>query len=138
MTEVTLNVAKEIIEAAENHVGESDVPPMCIAVMDEGGNLVGFHRMDGALLASIDIAQNKAYSAVSLKLDTETIHEVSQPGESLYGIGDTNNGRIITFGGGLTLEDDDGNVVGGIGVSGGSVEEDVEVAQAGLEAFEND
>ncbi|TYL35939.1 DNA polymerase III subunit delta' [Natronococcus pandeyae] len=137
MTEVTLDVATEIIEASENHVGESDVPPMCIAVMDEGGNLVGFHRMDGALLASIDIAQNKAYSAVSLKLDTETIHEASQPGESLYGIGETNDGRIITFGGGLPLEDDEGTVVGGIGVSGGSVEEDVEVAHAGLEAFEN-
>jgi len=137
MTEVTLDVAREIIEAAESHVEDSDVPPMCIAVMDEGANLVGFHRMDGALLASIDIAQNKAYSAVSLKLDTETVHEVSQPGESLYGIGETNDGRIITFGGGLPLEDDDGTVVGGVGVSGGSVEEDVEVAQAGLEAFEN-
>ncbi len=57
MTEVTLDVAKEIIEAAESHVEDSDVPPMCIAVLDEGANLVGFHRMDGALLASIDIAR---------------------------------------------------------------------------------
>ncbi|EMA59866.1 ATP/cobalamin adenosyltransferase [Halorubrum lipolyticum DSM 21995] len=110
---------------------------MCIAVMDDGANLVGFHRMDDALIASIDISQNKAYSAVSLKLDTETIQEVSQPGESLYGLGNTNDGRIITFGGGFPLEDDDGNVIGGIGVSGGSAKEDMEVAQAGVDAFDS-
>jgi len=100
MTDVTLDTAKEIIATAEEKANEIDVP-MCIAVMDEGANLVGFHRMDDALLASIDIAQNKAYSSVSLKLDTKTIHEVSQPGESLYGLGNTNDGRIITFGGGF-------------------------------------
>jgi len=136
MTKVTLDVAKELIAAAEEKAEEVGVP-MCIAVMNEGANLVGFHRMDDALLASIDISQNKAYSAVSLKLDTETIHEVSQPGESLYGLGNTNDGRIVTFGGGFPLEDDDGNVVGGIGVSGGTAEEDMEVAQAGVEAFES-
>lgn len=134
MTTVTLDVAKEIIAAAEEEAAAIDVP-MCIAVMDEGANLVGFHRMDGALLGSVDIAQNKAYSAVSLKLDTETIHEESQPGEPLYGIGNTNDGRIVTFGGGFPLEDD-GTIVGGVGVSGGSVDEDVEVAQAGVERFE--
>jgi len=135
MTAVTLDVAKTIIAAAEEKAEEIDVP-MCIAVMDDGANLVGFHRMDGALLASIDIAQNKAYSSVSLKLDTKTIHEVSQPGESLYGLGTTNDGRIVTFGGGYPLEDADGTVVGGVGVSGGSAEEDMEVAQAGVDAFE--
>lgn len=135
MTAVTLDVAKEIIAAAEEKAEEIDVP-MCIAVMNKGGNLVAFQRMDEALLASIDIAQNKAYSSVSLKLDTKTIHEVSQPGESLYGLGSTNDGRIVTFGGGYPLKDDDGTVVGGIGVSGGSAEEDMEVAQAGVDAFE--
>lgn len=135
MTEVTLATAKEIIAAAEEKAKAIEVP-MCIAVMDEGANLVGFHRMDDALLASIDIAQNKAYSAVSLKMDTETIHEVSQPGESLYGLGNTNDGRIVTFGGGLTLKDDDSNVIGGVGVSGGSADEDTEVAQAGVAIFE--
>ena len=135
MTDVTLDVAKEIIAAAEEEAATIDVP-MCIAVMDDGANLVGFHRMDGALLGSVDIAQNKAYSSVSLKLDTETIHEESQPGESLYGIGSTNGGRIVTFGGGFPLADNDGTVVGGVGVSGGSVDEDIEVAQAGVERFE--
>jgi len=135
MPEVTLDVAKDIVATAEQKAAEIDVP-MCIAVMDEGANLVAFHRMDGTLLASIDIAQNKAYSSVSLKMDTETIHEVSQPGESLYGLGNTNDGRIITFGGGFPLEDAEGNVVGAVGVSGGSAEEDMTVAQAGVEAFE--
>jgi uncharacterized protein GlcG (DUF336 family) len=135
MTDVTLDVAKELIAAAEARADEIDVP-MCIAVMDDGANLVGFHRMDDALLASISISQNKAYSAVSLKLDTETVWEVSQPGESLYGLGNTNDGRIITFGGGIPLESD-GTVVGGIGVSGGSAEEDVDVASAAVDAFES-
>lgn len=135
MVEVTLDIAKKIIAAAEEKAIEVGVP-MCIAVMDDGGNLVGFHRMNGALLASIDIAQNKAYSSISLKMDTETIQKVSQPGESLYGLGNTNDGRIITFGGGFPLKDDNGSVVGGVGVSGGSAEEDMEVAQAGVEAFE--
>ena len=136
MPTVTLDVAKEIIAAAEEEAVVIDVP-MCIAVMDDGANLVGFHRMDDALLGSIDIAQNKAYSSVSLKLDTEAIHEASQPGESLYGIGNTNDGRIVTFGGGFPLKNDDGTVVGGVGVSGGSVDEDMTVAKAGVERFES-
>lgn len=137
MTEVTLEAAKEIIAAAEKKADEVQVP-MCIAVLDEGANLVGFHRMDDALLASIDIARNKAYSAISLKMDTRAIHDASQPGEPLYGIGNTNDGRIVTFGGGFPLRDDDGNVIGAVGVSGGSVDEDEEVARAGVDAFDED
>jgi uncharacterized protein GlcG (DUF336 family) len=135
MTDVTLDVAKQLVAAAEEKADEIDVP-MCIAVMNAGGNLVAFHRMDDALLASISISQNKAYTAVSLKLDTETVWEVSQPGESLYGLGNTNEGRIITFGGGIPLESD-GDVVGGVGVSGGSAEEDVQVASAAVDVFES-
>jgi uncharacterized protein GlcG (DUF336 family) len=135
VTEITLDDAKAVVAAAEDRAEEMGVP-MCIAVMDDGGNLVAFHRMDGALLASIDIAQDKAYTAVSLEMDTETVWEVSQPGESLYGLGGTNDGRIVTFGGGLPLEVD-GTVVGAVGVSGGSAEEDVTVASAGVEAFES-
>jgi uncharacterized protein GlcG (DUF336 family) len=92
--------------------------------------------MDGALLASVDIAQNKAYTAASLELTTETVWEVSQPGEPLYGLGETNDGRIVTFGGGIPLEEN-GRVVGAVGVSGGSVEEDVTVAEAAVAAFES-
>ncbi len=108
---------------------------MCVAVVDRGANLVGFHRMDGALLASVDIAQNKAYSAASLQLSTAELSEVAQPGESLYGIHVTNGGRIVVFGGGVPLRDGD-EVVGAVGVSGGSVDEDVTVARAGVDAFD--
>lgn len=135
VTEITLDDATEVVAAATERAEEMGVP-MCIAVMDDGANLVAFHRMDGALLASIDIAQDKAYTAVSLEMDTETVWEVSQPGESLYGLGETNDGRIVTFGGGIPLETD-GTVVGAVGVSGGSAEEDVTVASAAVEAFES-
>jgi uncharacterized protein GlcG (DUF336 family) len=135
MTEITLEDAKTMIEAAEEKVDEIEVP-MCIAIVDTGANLVGFHRMDGALLASIDIARNKAYSSASLKMPTDEIGEAAQPGESLFGIGNTNGGRIVTFGGGFPVEID-GNVIGAIGVSGGSPEEDMAVARAGLNAFED-
>lgn len=135
MTEITLATAKEVVAAAESKADDIDVP-MCIAVMDGGANLVAFHRMDGALLGSVDIAQNKAYSSVALKMDTESIQDVSQPGDSLYGLGTTNDGRIVTFGGGYPLRDGDDTVVGGVGVSGGSAAEDMEVARAGVTAFE--
>lgn len=137
MTKINASTARDLVTAAEQKANEIGVP-MCIAVMDDGANLVSFQRMDEALIASIDISQNKAYSAVSLKMDTHTIHEISQPGESLYGLGTTNGGRIVTFGGGYQLEDEDGTVVGAIGVSGGDVSEDMEVSQAGVEAFESD
>jgi uncharacterized protein GlcG (DUF336 family) len=134
MTEITLDVARELIAAAESKADEIDVP-MCIAVVDDGANLVGFHRMDDALLASINIAQNKAYSAMAVKLPTDEIGAAAQPGEPLYGIETTDEGRIVTFGGGMPLESG-GAVVGGLGVSGGSVEEDMTVAQAAVDRFE--
>jgi uncharacterized protein GlcG (DUF336 family) len=133
MTRITLDDAKGMIAAAEEKADEIDVP-MCIAVADGGGNLVGFHRMDGSLLASVDIARNKAYSSVSLEMSTAEIGEDAQPGAPLYGIGHTNDGRIVTFGGGFPIESD-GDVIGAIGVSGGVPEEDVTVAEAGRDAF---
>jgi uncharacterized protein GlcG (DUF336 family) len=135
MTDVTLDVAKQLVAAAEEEAENIDVP-MCIAVMDDGANLVAFHRMDDALLASIDIAQNKAYTAVTIELDSATVGDLAQPGEELYGIGGTNDGRIVTFGGGIPLESD-GEVVGAVGVSGGSVEEDLACAQAMVDTFES-
>lgn len=134
MTDITLEEAKGMIATAEERADEVGVP-MCIAVADGGANLVAFHRMDDAMLASIDIARNKAYSAVSLEMSTEEIGESAQPGASLYGIGGTNEGRIVTFGGGFPIEIE-GEVIGAIGVSGGVPEEDATVAEAGRDAFE--
>ena len=128
-----LEKAKKMIAAAEKKAIEINVP-MVIAVVDAGGNLVAQERMDNALLASVSIALNKAYTAVALKMSTEQAAAVSQPGQSLYGINTTDGCRMVIFGGGIPIWDN-GVLVGGIGVSGGAVEEDMSVAKAGLAAF---
>lgn len=103
-------------------------------MVDEGGSLAAFAHMDGAWLGSIDIAQNKAFTARAFNMTTEKLGEISQPGEMCFGIHASNDLRVIIFGGGIPLERD-GRVVGAIGVSGGTVPEDIEVAEAGVEAF---
>ena len=107
---------------------------MDIAVVDEGNNLVAFHRMDGAWLGSIDIAQGKAYTARAFNMSTKDLAPLCQSGKPLFGIHASNGGRLIIFAGGIPLERG-GEVVGAIGVSGGSVEQDQTVAEAGAEAF---
>lgn len=131
---VTLANAKRLLDRGEEKAREIGVP-MVMVVMDPGGNLIALHRMEGALLASIDIAQNKAFTALSLKMPTSKLGEISQPGKSLYGIQETNGGRIVIFGGGFPLFYNQ-KLVGGIGVSGGTVAEDELVASAMLEEFE--
>lgn len=128
-----LKKALKAVEAAVKHA-ETMPLPIVAAVVDAGGNLVALQRMEGALLASIDIAVNKAYTAVAVKIATNDLAEVAQPGQSLYGIHTTNNGKIVIFGGGFPLTEN-GEIVGGFGVSGGSVEQDMEIAQAGLAAW---
>lgn len=136
MTKVDLDTARTVVAAAEKRAEEIEVP-MCIAVVDAGANLVSFDRMNGALLASIDIAWNKAYTARSMNMPTHELTEAAQTGESLFGIHTTNDSRIIVFGGGYPLTDN-GEIVGAIGVSGGAVDEDRTVAEAGVEVFEDD
>lgn len=133
MSRINLENAKKIIEGAEQKASEIGVQ-MVISVIDEGGNLVAVHRMDDAWLASIDIAQNKAWTAVALKMPTSNLEEATVPKAELFGLNTTNQGRIVVFGGGIPLEAD-GKVVGAIGVSGSSVPDDVKVAEAGVEAF---
>jgi ATP:cob(I)alamin adenosyltransferase len=127
-----LGKAKQLIAAAEQKAAEIGVP-MVIAVVDAGGNLVAQHRMDGALLGSISIALDKAYTALALKMSTEEVASVVTPGQPLFGLNTSNNGRFITFGGGFPLVAG-GKVIGGLGVSGGTVEEDITVARAALAA----
>lgn len=131
---VSLETATEIIEAAEGKADEIG-QPMVITVATDEGNLVAQHRMDGAWLASVEISRNKAYTAAALETSTDALAEPSQPGESLYGLQTTDRNRIVVFGGGYPLEVD-GEIVATIGVSGGEVEQDMTVAQAGVEAFE--
>ncbi len=130
---ITLEEAQRIISAAEDKAQQMD-QPMNIAVMDAGRNLVAFHRMDGAWVASTDIAIDKAFTSAGRGLTTRKIGEMAQPGQPLFGINTTNGGRIVIFAGGIPLMRD-GEVVGAIGVSGGTVDEDHEVAEAGVAAF---
>ena len=133
MSKVNLEVAKQIISGAEEEASNIGVQ-MVISVLDEGGNLIATHRMDDAWLASIDIAQNKAWTSVALKMPTSNLEEATVPNAELYGLNTTIQGRIVVFGGGFPLEVD-GKVVGAVGVSGSSVENDVKVAEAGVKAF---
>ena len=107
---------------------------MCIAVVDSGADLKAFHRMDDAWVGSIDIAIRKARTAVFFGMPTGEIGKLSQPGQPLFGI-EHSNGGLITFPGGLPIVDAEGVMVGAIGVSGSSVENDHLVATAGVEAL---
>ncbi|HEX8633911.1 MAG TPA: heme-binding protein [Pyrinomonadaceae bacterium] len=130
---VTLERALMVVAAARRKAEQIGVP-MNIAVVDAGNNLTAFARMDGAWLGSIDIAQGKAYTARAFDMETKTLGQASQPGAPLFGIHASNGGRLIIFAGGIPLRES-GAVVGAIGVSGGTVEQDQEVAEAGAAAF---
>lgn len=107
------------------------------AVCDAGGNLVSLQRDDDAFIASIDVATNKAYTSVALKMTTEQVGTLAQPGAPLYGIQHTNQGKIVIFGGGVPLIRS-GILVGGLGVSGGSAEQDTAFAEYGARIFERE
>ena len=129
---VTLDQAQAIIEAARSKAGDVGVP-MCIAVVDAGNNLAAFARMDGAWLGSIDIARSKAYTARAFDMPTRDLAAMAQPGEPLFGIEGANQSLII-FGGGIPVTADD-TVVGAVGVSGGTPDQDHEVCEAGVAAY---
>ena len=130
---VTLNDARKVIAAAEKKATEIK-QPMNIAVADEGGNLVAHVRMDGAWIGSIDISIKKAFTSRAFDIATKDLAEHSQSGGQFFGINASNNGRIMIFAGGIPLKRG-GKVVGAIGVSGGSGEQDHAVAEAGAAAF---
>ena len=129
---LTLNDARRIIAAAESKAAEIG-QPMNIAVADEGGNLISHVRMDGAWLGSIDISIKKAYTSRAFDIATKDLAEHSQSGGQFFGIHASNNGRIMVFAGGIPLVKG-GKIVGAIGVSGGSGEQDHAVAEAGAAA----
>ena len=130
---MTLADARRVIAAAEAKAAEIG-QPMNIAVADGGGNLVAHVRMDGAWLGSIDISINKAFTARAFDIATKDLAEHSQSGGQFFGIHVSNHGRIMIFAGGIPLKKN-GKVVGAIGVSGGSGEQDHAVAEAGAAAF---
>lgn len=108
---------------------------MNIAVVDAGNNLTAFERHDGAWLGSIAIAQDKAFTARSFDMPTADLVEATQPGAPLYGIQVSNGGRVVVFPGGIPLKDGD-EIVGAIGVSGGEIDQDQAVAEAGAAGFD--
>ena len=127
---VDIAAAEAAIEAARKRAQELGTK-MCIAIVDSGANLKAFYRMDDAWVGSIDISIKKAKTAVFFGMPTGQIGKLSQPGGSLFGIEHSNEG-LITFPGGLPIVDHEGVLVGAIGVSGSSVENDHAVALAGV------
>ena len=130
---VTIEQAEAAIRAARQRAAALETQ-MCIAVVDSGGNLKAFHRMDDAWVGSIDIAQRKARTAVFFGMKTSQIGRLSQPGGPLFGI-EHSNGGLVTFPGGIPIVDGDGVMSGAIGVSGSTVENDEAVAEAGVRAI---
>ena len=130
---ITLQAAERVIDAALQKSDELSVA-MNITVLDAGGNLKAFVRMDGAFLGSADISQRKAKTSVLFNAPSGALGGLSQPGGDLYGI-ERSNGGLITFGGGYPLHNAEGELVGSIGVSGSSVANDEAVAQAGVDAL---
>lgn len=130
---MSLSLAQKLAEAVEKEALRIGVNAV-VAVSNEGARPVLVHSMDDAYIASYDIALNKAYTVVALKMSTAKLKTLSQPERDLYGIQFTNNGQIVIFGGGEPLSYN-GKVIGGLGVSGGSEEQDTYLAAFGKEYF---
>lgn len=130
LEKINLDIAKKMIEKIEEEslkVGLASV----IAICGPDGNPIAVHVMDGALLASYDIAIKKAYTSVAVKMSTKELGKLAMPGQIFYGIDRADNGRMIIFGGGVPLKLDD-KIIGGLGVSGGTSDQDTYLANFGL------
>ena len=130
---MTLSMAKELISGIEEKAGQMGMS-VVIAVVDKGARPVAVHCMDGAYIASYDIALNKAFTSAGLKMSTAELSGLSGPGGPLYGIQHTNGGKIVIFGGGEPLLVN-GSMAGAVGVSGGTLEEDTYLAAYGQELW---
>jgi uncharacterized protein GlcG (DUF336 family) len=130
---LTLADARRIIAAGEQRANELRIP-YNIAVVDAGGGLVAHVRMDGAWLGSVDIAIDKAWTSRAFDLSTEDLAGLTQSGQSGFGLNTTNGSRVVIFGGGIPVKVD-GAVIGAVGASGSSVENDIAVARAALAGF---
>ena len=129
---LSLEKARKIIRAGERKAKEMNIAAV-FAIVNSEGNLIIEERMDNAILVSIEVAYKKAYTAAALKLNTEDLTALVQPGAMFYGL--QSDSKYIVFGGGMLLKVD-GKIVGAVGVSGGSAQEDMEIAKACIKAFE--
>lgn len=130
---ITAEEARRVIDAAAAKATEIG-QPMDIAVVDAGGNLKSHVRMDGAHIGSITIAINKAYTAIAFQGETGDLQELTRPDGPIYGLSDAHGGRLVVFPGGIPLVRN-GSIMGAIGVSTGTIEQDQEVATAGAAAY---
>lgn len=133
--EMTLATAEVLANAVLREAERMGVRAV-VCISDAGGHPKLVKSMDDAYLASYDVAVNKAYTVVALKMSTIALKPLAQPGASLYGIQFTNNGKIVIFGGGDPLTDASGKIIGGLGVSGGSEEQDTALSAYGKHYFE--
>jgi len=132
--DMTLDLALTLTEKVKAKAKEMGVNAV-VAVSNSAGNPVTVQCMDDSYIASYDVALNKAYTVVALKMPTTTLKELAAPGGSLYGIQFTNGGKIVIFGGGVPLYNKAGKIIGGLGVSGGSEGQDTALAEFGGEVF---
>jgi corrinoid adenosyltransferase len=133
-TQLGLTAGRRLLDSAIARATELGVP-VSIAVVDAGGHVVIKARMDGAPLISVRMAEDKAYTSAATNLPTSDLHPLVQPGEPLYELIAAEAGRVITFGGGSPLRSQDEQVTGGVGVSGGTVEQDAEIAGTAARAW---
>lgn len=131
--QITSHQAQALIDAAEAKAREIGVP-VNIAVLDAGAHLKAFRRMDGAVLGSIDISIGKARTAVLFQTTSEAVWDYCKPGAPAPGLENTNGG-LVTFAGGIPLMAHDGSIIGAVGVSGGAVAQDREIAEAAVAAL---
>jgi len=130
---LTLEDSRRAIAAGERKAVEMKIP-YNIAVVDAGGGLVAFVRMDGAWLGSVDIAIDKAWTAKAFDMPTDDLSHLAQSGQQGFGINTTNKCRVVIFGGGIPVKVN-GTVIGAVGASGGSVEQDILVARAAVDGL---
>jgi uncharacterized protein GlcG (DUF336 family) len=133
LVNLTLETAKRLLEFAEQKARQMGLS-FNIAIVDEGANLIAFHRMDNARIAGIEISKGKAWTSVAMQMPTANLAQSALPGGPAYGINTTNHGKLTILGGGIPLVIE-GKIVGGIGVSGGTSAQDIEVANAAVQAF---
>lgn len=133
--DMTLQTALALAEKVKQKASEMGVKAV-VAISNRAAHPILVESMDDAYIASYDVALQKAFTVVSLKMSTSDLKSLAQPGGSLYGIQFTNNGKIVIFGGGEPLKNAAGQIIGGLGVSGGTEEQDTALARYGKEIFE--
>jgi uncharacterized protein GlcG (DUF336 family) len=134
VSSLTLAEARNLIAAGEKKAAELGIP-YNIAVVDAGGGLIAHARMDGAWLGSIDISIHKAWTARAFDMATEDLAKMAQSGKPLFGIQNTNHEKVVIFGGGAPVKDGD-TVIGAVGASGGTVDQDLKVAEAAVSSYQ--